>query len=279
MALTVAVGACVAPPPNTRYLDPIFNDVTVQRDVVYGHTVDFQGNAVDLLLDLYTPTGDTATGRPAVLYAHGGGFTTGNKSESGLSQTLAQRGYVTASISYRLRPGADISFGNPNNPDAINAVVDAIHDGQTAIRWIRAHAAELGVDPARVAFSGSSAGAVMAVGISLLSDSVDLTEGSAGYSSRACLTVADAGALLPGLASPDDTPAVFFHGTNDTTVPYSLGLQTEQALAAAGVPTAFFSYPGVGHVVPYDQVIPKLVPILKAQVAEGNCAKWLVAPG
>ncbi len=276
LALVAAVAAagCVAPPPGTRYLDPTFG-VTVRRGIVYGHAVDFHGNPVDLLLDLYLPAGDTATDRPAIVYAHGGGFVTGDRSSAGFAPDLARRGYVTASIDYRLRPGEDISFGNPNNPQAIDAVVDAIHDAQTAIRWMRAHAGELGIDPARVGFGGSSAGAVMAVGISMLSGSVDTSEGQPGYSSRSCLSIVDAGALLPGLAGPDDTPAVFFHGTADTTVPYALGLQTEQALAAAGVPAAFFTYQGVGHVVPIPDLLPTLVPIVKAQVADGDCARWL----
>lgn len=69
-----------------RYLDQVFSEVNVQKDVVYGvnATILLQrqvGEAVPqaLRLDLYTPVGDTRTDRPLVIYLHTGNFYLGRK--------------------------------------------------------------------------------------------------------------------------------------------------------------------------------------------------------
>jgi acetyl esterase len=111
----------------------------VRRDIPYG-----TANGKALLLDAYVPTSGEGR-RPAVVMIHGGGWRAGDKAswapEAG---KLAERGWVAFSVNYRL-----------DEPSLFPAEVD---DVQTAVRWVRAHAREYGVDPDRIAALGESAG-------------------------------------------------------------------------------------------------------------------------
>ena len=113
-------------------------------------------------LDLYLPSRPAdAKASPAVVWIHGGGFTGGKKGEArahNVCETLAAAGYVCVSIDYRLGEGAW-----PTN----------LFDCKNAVRFLRAHAAEYGVDPARIAVFGGSAGAYLA-------QMVGLTTGAGG---------------------------------------------------------------------------------------------------
>jgi acetyl esterase/lipase len=86
-------------PPDTprgRYLDLVFGEVDVVKDVVYRRTVDYRGNPVELRLDVYRPAGDTATSRPAIVWMHGGWFK-GGSGGGGMpeyAEGVARRGYV-----------------------------------------------------------------------------------------------------------------------------------------------------------------------------------------
>ena len=99
-------------PPGTapvRYRDPIFNAVTVTSNVTYGSAVNSVGQTITLQLDVYQPTGDTVTSRPAIVWVHGGSFCCGSKTSAELvdeATTFAKAGYVNVSINYRLEsPG------------------------------------------------------------------------------------------------------------------------------------------------------------------------------
>ena len=99
-------------------------------------------------LDLYLP-GDPATAgaarktRPLVIWVHGGGWEAGSKHDCP-AKPLVARGYAVASIGYRL---------------SSQAVFPAqIEDCKAAVRWLRAHAAEYGIDPTRIGAWGASAG-------------------------------------------------------------------------------------------------------------------------
>ena len=89
-AFAVTAAGCnyprTAPPGNAplRYRDPIFDAVTVTNDVSYGTATNLSNATIDLKLDLYQPTGDTATSRPAIVWVHGGSFCCGNKSSGEL---------------------------------------------------------------------------------------------------------------------------------------------------------------------------------------------------
>ena len=123
-----------------------------------------QGQTVTLLADVYRPAGDTATGRPLIIWVHGGSFCCGNKTSPEIvdqATQFAHKGYVTASISYRLNPGG---CSVPNEA-CVHAIFDARADAQSAVRFFRTNAATYGIDPDRIAIGGTSAGAITALGV------------------------------------------------------------------------------------------------------------------
>jgi len=108
------------------------------RDVVY-RTVD----GVSLALDIYLPR--TSGPHPAVLLVHGGGWHGGDKrSFAAYGRILAREGFAAFSVNYRLAP----QFHYPA----------ALEDLRCAVKWVREHAGDWGVDPGRIAAVGSSAG-------------------------------------------------------------------------------------------------------------------------
>lgn len=247
--VTGGLAGPAAPPAvaaGQRYLDPVFTDVTVTGDLVYGAAPDEHGRTQQLRLDLYQPTGDALAARPVVVLAHGGGFAAGSKADMrGMATALAQRGYVATSIEYRMHEAAGgISF--PPGADDIARIFAAKHDMQAAVRWLRAHSSTHRLDPGRVAVGGSSAGGVMAVLVATTPDDPG-SSGTPGVSSEVCTAVSLAGAGEPALVDPGDAGAIFFHGDRDTTVPYSQAVATHEAMAAAGLATELVTFPGVGH--------------------------------
>ncbi|MBV7538925.1 alpha/beta hydrolase [Duganella sp. sic0402] len=99
-----------------------------------------------LKLDVYRPQGERL---PVVVLVHGGGWKAGYRSEfAPMAVRLAQQGYAAVTLSYRLS-------GEARYPAAVQ-------DVQAALRWVREHAAELRLDPQRLALAGGSAGGQIA---------------------------------------------------------------------------------------------------------------------
>ena len=126
-----------------------------------------------LLLDLYQPAAGSASGA-AIVYIHGGGWAVGTRRRFGRAfiswsptplDLLAQAGFVVATIDYRLSGEATFPA--------------QLHDVKAAIRWMRANANRLGLDPARVVAWGESAGGHLAVLAGLTGDRPEL-EGDVG---------------------------------------------------------------------------------------------------
>lgn len=116
--------------------------ISERENLVYG-TVGGQ----TLALDLYRPAGRVIV--PAILIVHGGGWETGSREmERPLARALAARGYAALPVSYRL--GEAGRYPQP------------VHDLKAAVRWVRAHAQELGVDSEHIAILGASAGGQLA---------------------------------------------------------------------------------------------------------------------
>ncbi|MCA9031788.1 MAG: sulfatase-like hydrolase/transferase [Planctomycetaceae bacterium] len=118
-----------------------------------------------LEMDIYRPK--SAWGKlPAVVCIHGGGWAKGNRlSHGNIAQALAARGYVTATISYRLSGEAPFPA--------------AIHDCKAAVRFLRAHADEYGIDEAHIGAIGLSAGGHL-VALLATSGGVPELEGDGG---------------------------------------------------------------------------------------------------
>ncbi len=218
------------------------DQITKQRNIAYLGT-DRQEK-----LDLYLPPGhpSPAGPAPAVLIIHGGGWVGGDKGaarEQNIGETLAQAGYVCASINYVLGTDApEATF-----VDKLATVWPRnLHDCKTAVRYLRSRAGELGIDPARIGVIGGSAGGHLAamVGFTDDDDVSDPRELYSGHSSRVQAVVPMYGAHdLLDLATarklddqetamalcraaspvtyltPDDPPTLILHGTNDKLVP------------------------------------------------------------
>jgi acetyl esterase len=118
--------------------------------------VQIAGPGGALMLRVYTPEGD-ASPRPAFVYMHGGGWVIGNlDSHDNICRLLASRsGAVGVAVDYRLSPEAKFPA--------------AIDDCYAATEWVSANAARLGIDPARIAVVGDSAGGNLATVVAIKS--------------------------------------------------------------------------------------------------------------
>jgi acetyl esterase/lipase len=234
-----------------RYRDDVFTSVTKTSDVVYGSAVNSQGQTQQLLLDIYEPTGDTVTGRPAIVWVHGGGFSGGSKTSLEIvdeATVFAKKGFFNVSISYRLTPGG-CSATTPT-VTCLQGIINAKHDAQAAVRFLKANAATYGLDSTRIAIAGTSAGAITALNVAYSPEDPG-TSGNPGPSSAVGAAVSLSGArIMP--ANPGDAPALLFHGTNDPLVPYSWAEQTVAEATAAGLRAEITTWEGAGH-VPYAQ--------------------------
>jgi predicted esterase len=228
-----------------RYRDLVFGAVTTTSNVVYGSAVNNSGQTITLRLDVYEPTGDTVTERPAIVWVHGGSFSGGDKTSAELvdeANTFGRKGYLNVSINYRLEPGG-CSAGAPTVTCVI-AIQEAFLDAQTAVRFLRTNAATYGIDESRIAIGGSSAGAITALNVGF-SSSEDATAAVGA-------AVSLSGAHLLGVIDIDDAPSLLFHGTADPIVPYQWAVNTVNQATAAGLDSFLTSWAGAGH-VPYVQ--------------------------
>jgi predicted esterase len=234
-------------PPGTapvRYRDPIFDAVTVTRNITYGSAVNLENQTITLQLDMYQPTGDTVTSRPAIVWVHGGSFCCGSKTSPELvdeATTFSKEGYLNVSIDYRLEsPGCSESFSN-----CVAAIQEAATDAQTAVRFLRTNAATYGIDPYRIAIGGSSAGAITALNVGYSSSE------DPSASVRAAVSLSGA-QLVVGTISPGDAPALDFHCTTDPLVAYQWAVNTINAAKALGLDAFLESWNETCH-VPYTE--------------------------
>lgn len=140
-----------------RYVDAVFPDVKVKKNVVYSRFKDGVGSRV-LKMDVYSPKKDPEPRRPAIVWLFGGNFITGDRRQLAFfAKGFASRGYVAAAVDYRLlhKPGVP-------NPQAAQA---AQSDAQAAIRFLRSRAADLALDPERIVVAGFSAGSITAFNV------------------------------------------------------------------------------------------------------------------
>ena len=211
--------------------------VTVTRDIPYA-TVGSR----TLRLDAYRPAG---TGPfPAVVLVHGGGFTGGSKGgfTGDLARSLAAAGYAVFDINYRL-------LGDLGPRATLDGAMNAAReDLGRALDHVVARAATYGVDAARIAVGGGSAGAITALLAAYGPTRV-------GVRPRAVIDLWGGMYGREGALRAGDPPLLVVHGTADRTVPYS---QAESLLAAArrvGVSTTLVRVENGGHTLSLDQVV------------------------
>jgi len=223
-----------------------------------------------LQLNLARPAGDDKR-HPAILCIHGGGFRAGKRERwDDLCKRLAERGYVAATVTYRLAP----KYRFPA----------AVHDVKAAVRWLRANADKYHIDPERIGVVGDSAGGHLVQFLGVTGD-VPQFEGEGGspdQSSRVSCVVnyygpsdltksygksVDAAEVLPLwlggdavkehhrhiLASPlywvtpSAAPTLLIHGTEDPYVAYEQAVWIRDKLQAADVEVDLLALEGAGH--------------------------------
>ena len=153
--VVISVESTGQPPtsPAATSVPPAATHVTVLRDLEYAR-YELGGQEHALLLDLYLPEQSTPKPFPLLIYIHGGGWIEGSK-DNCPGATFAQRGYTMACVSYRL---PDLTGGCPQ----ARSFPAQIHDVKAAVRWLRGHAEEYGLDPERFGAMGDSSGGHLA---------------------------------------------------------------------------------------------------------------------
>jgi len=233
----------------TRYSENIFDDVTMTT-VYYGTNTDMAGNSFDLEMDIYQPVGDNLEKRPLMIWAHGGAFLGGDRTDPFVVNNcieFAKKGFVTATISYRLFPVPDL--GIPDSTEMMDAAMKSLGDMKAAIRHFRQDADTdnlYKIDPDYIIATGLSAGAIMAVHAAYLDENDNVAdymetviennggiEGTTGdatnqsYSSEVAAAISLSGALhRREWMSPGEPPLASYHGTDDDVVPYNHGIAT-----------------------------------------------------
>jgi acetyl esterase/lipase len=241
-----------SPSTQTRTIVFSFVESRPSEDVVFK---EIEGTS--LRMRVYQP--DRVAGaepRPAALFFHGGGWTTGvlGQFRQQLSY-LASRGLVAIDVEYRLLP-----------QNVLAPPVSAIRDAKSAVRWVRQHATELGVDPNRIAATGASAGGHLAASAGMI-DGVEEAGEDQSISSRPNLlilwnAVVDNGpdGYAPELfgaaypqyspaynASADDPPVLAFYAGNDSANPLPIRQRFQNTLQTAGIENTFYTFPGGSH--------------------------------
>lgn len=261
--------------PERRVVFP--GGVTGLPDLTYSTVSGFR----PLTLDLYLPASQVSGGAPVIIYVHGGGWTSGHTRHSGAFEnwpgvlaSLAGKGYVVASLNYRLSSEAPSPA--------------AEQDVKSAVRWLRGNAARFGIDKRRIGIWGGSAGGQLAAlagtscGVSALEpppvadakaplesdcvqavvtwygvfDLTPLTKNVAAPPPVARYLGCEAGACPDdkvALASAiryidrNDPPFLLIHGALDKTVAVSQSEHFHAALQAHAVKSQLLVLPDVDH--------------------------------
>lgn len=148
--------------PPTSLAPSLEERLTSHEGLVYARHSDRE-----LALDLYRPKAAGDTPLPAIVCIHGGGWWQGTRENHGnLAKALAAKGYVAATISYRLSGEAPFPA--------------QIHDCKAAVRFLRANAAKYGINPEKIGATGLSAGGHLTA-LLATSGSVAAIEGSGNH--------------------------------------------------------------------------------------------------
>ncbi len=222
------------------------------RTVVYKKVGDRE-----LELHLFLPDGWKASDRrPCFLAVHGGGWYAGAPPIMYcLTAYLAKRGWVAVSMRYRL-----------HDDEAKTTVFDCVRDGRSAMRYLRSHAAEFGIDSEQIVMGGRSAGGHVSAATALcdgLDEASDSPETSCVPNALALFSpVIDTsdqgygneliGKLWRELSPlhrvrPGSPPTIVFHGVRDTITPFAGARAFVAAMDKAGNRCELVAHPSGGH--------------------------------
>ncbi len=211
---------------------------------------------IQLNLWLYAPDGHQFSDRlPAIVFFFGGGWTNGSpKQFEQHCKHLALRGMVGIVADYRVASRHQAK------------VVDCVRDAKSAIRWTRANARRLGIDPDRICAGGGSAGGHLAASTGLIDGLDELGENLKVASKPGALVLFNPALVLTltpdasnRLGAPAESvspyhhvrkgapPTIIFHGKSDTTVPYGQADAFTQKMREAGNRCDLEGYEGQTH--------------------------------
>ena len=271
-----------------RYLSNIFQS-SVNQDIIYGNSPTLTAIYVaenvtvdqDMTMDVYFPVGDDLEKRPLVILAYGGGYLVGTKEDEDVAATcdsLAKKGYVTASINYRM------NMNVVSSSSAVRAIYRAAQDYHAAIRYLKEYSNDYGIDTNYVFVGGVSAGGFSAMHAVFLDETERPTatyqSGIGGINpDLGCLSCSGNsfnhtsnvrgiinlwGALMDTnfIQQNELVPMTLFHGTGDLIVPYDYGfpftalflmpevygsLNIASRVNNLGGNAELNTFPGVGH--------------------------------
>jgi acetyl esterase/lipase len=227
------------------------------KDIAGKDTASKDVGSRELYLHVFEPDHWQASDRRACyLVIHGGGWTGGEPRRMyPFAEHFARLGMVGISVQYRLL-----------KPQQGTTVFDCVRDGRSAVRFVRSHAAEFGIDPEKIVVSGGSAGGHVAVGTALF-DGIDEAGESTAVSSVPnalvlLFPVIDTSTAGYGNAKIGDRwrelspvhqvraklpPTLVLHGTGDTVTPFAGAVAFRDAMLAAGNRCQLDSHPNGRH--------------------------------
>jgi len=241
---------------------PKYNTISITKNIPYR-----DGDSDSWKLDMAMPANFGPEIRPALVIVHGGGWAGGSKDVDVYQEMMieyAELGYVTINVEYRLTGEAPFPA--------------CIEDVKCAVRWLRAHADEYGVDPDRIGSYGHSAGAHLSLMLAMVPESAGL-EGDGGWDEYSSL-VNVAGAGSPptelgrdnpmaktewwpiGYISANHPPLFLIQGTNDPVVLPERTRDFVEKMKAAGANIDYIELES-GHGVAYDDQLEVTKPALE----------------
>lgn len=252
LALVSSVFAQTTTPKTANdYVSQLVAKLTPTRQLVYEKVGDR-----DLKLHVFQPEGWKASDKRACFITiHGGGWTgMGPERMFSFADHFAKLGLVSISVQYRL---ASVKTNT--------TVFDCVKDVRSAVRYVRAHAAELGIDPNKIIVSGGSAGGHLAASTAMFDvndDSDDLNISPTPNALVLLFPVIDTSAEGYGNArigerwkelSPAHNvraglpPTIIFHGTADPTTPFKGAQIFHEAMLKAGNRSELVIHEGGDH--------------------------------
>ena len=168
-----------------RYYNEVFTSVTKTSNVIYANNISVltgTPTAMDITMDVYEPTGDTATARPLILVLHTGSFLpavmngqpTGSKSDSAVVEMcmrFAKKGYVAVAPDYRLGWNPVSTVQDVRTATLLQAVYRSIQDAKACVRYFKkdkATANAYKIDTTRIAVGGLGSGGYIALAYATL---------------------------------------------------------------------------------------------------------------
>jgi para-nitrobenzyl esterase len=224
-----------------RYRLDVFENIKVTNEIKFGEETTLAGNNQELFMDIYEPADDDVTERPVIVLAFGGSFIGGSRRDmKPLCERFASRGYVVASIDYRLYDLPLVPF--PTEEEMQDVVVRAIKDMKLALRYLDDDAKAsntFGIDMDWLYVGGISSGGITANHAAML-DSTDvyseaIASAISTHSPIYGITDSDTSIKIRGVLNysgalhdaswldESDPPFISFHEDEDPTVPYKGG--------------------------------------------------------